>query len=819
MMSKNSSFKGQIAYCLEGLHRRLWSCAMSALVFFFAFPVASAMIISNARQQMSYQAELFTPAMMELFVKKMIFRNYQSYAGPGSVPVVLVMALMAVVCAVSGFHWLFMSKETDFYHSLPIRRERLFGTVTIDSILITAIPYGVMSLISAFIMMAATGRKYVLWIAFTGYLFHMTVFLFCYAVAVAAVMLTGQTVVCLLGTAVFYGIGPMIVGAVSMLFSGYFDSFYDGRSGVFEALRHSSPVLWAAMAGIGDMGSRIIGTAGGRFVGTAVWSLVWFAVLTALGLILYRKRPSEAAGHAIAFRWARPVIKVVLSASIGIFAGAFIHEIMVNTEAVDAWTVFAAACGVLLTALILEIIYHADFKKLFAGKRSLLLAAVITAAVLAFFRFDLAGYDRWLPAPDKVASAGICCDALEGDAWQYQTELVMEQNEVTGRHYVNTVMRGAGTFPDDYRARLADETVVSDPETVRVIAQQGIRDIKDPALLEAQGRPAAVAEPYTINSTAAGTAEYAAAEPENQTRLGQVLVSWRLTNGRTVYRQYLMNLSAVREELDSVHDDASWKQAMYPNLLLDPEELSEICYNLGGRCWQLTDSSQTARAKKILEAWKADMLELTAETQREEMPALCLQFRTKRFREIADIMMQEDPYAVETFNNFGYYPVYPSFKRTMALLKECGLPVEDTLQADKVFNLEIFDYRSWYGGEQDYTGTKNQGSVLIEDPEEIREILEAAQECDLVCGNSYGSRYSGLEIQARYPAGTFMVEGAVPAGGTASSPEYTREVRYGMTSQYDTRILYFHPDRIPQSVREKFGITDEDIRMESYRNY
>ncbi len=804
MMSRNSSFKEQIAYCLEGLRRRLWSCALSVLVFFFAFPVAAAVMISGAREQLRYQADMLTPDLMNLYLQRSIFRSYRLYAGPGSLLLVLLMALMAVVCAVSGYRWLFASKETDFYHSLPVRREKLFATVTIDSFLITAIPYGVMSLISAVIIMAASGRKYALWIAFTGFRFNMTAFLFCYAVAVVAVMLTGQMLVCLLGTAVFYGIGPMIVGAGYLLMHGYFASFYEDTQKTEALLQHSSPVLWAAVSGRAGTGA----------VRCAVWSLVWFAVFTAIGLILYRKRPSEAAGRAIAFPVAEPVIKVVLSSTAGIFTGAFIHRLMANTGAADAWTVFAAACGVLLTAMILEIIYHSDFKKLFAGKKAILLAAVITAAVLAVFRFDLTGYDRWIPAADKVASVGIFSDALESDTWQYQSELVMQQDELTGRRYVNTLLKGTDDgLGMDYRQRLANETDLPDLDAVRAIAERGVLDIKDPKILD--GRI------YGMYTEKAG-----GADPGQ--RIGQVLFSWRLKNGRTVYRQYMMNLTAVRDELDAVHDAETWKKTMYPMLTLDPEELSGINYNLGGRCYHLTKKGETdaapAGAKEILLAWQADMMELTADTQRQEMPVVCLQFKTKKFQEMVDIMREEDPYAVETFNNSGYYPVYPSFGRTVSLLEKYGLPLEDTLRADRAVNLEICDYRSSYGGKPDYSGTKNLGTVLIEDKEEMRKILEAAVPQDLVCGNCYGSRYSGLEIQVHYPAGTFSVGDPAASeyalNGDAASPRpYATRENYAGTSPYDTRILCFRPDSIPESVMERFGITEEDIQAESYRSY
>ncbi len=779
MTSKNSSFKELTAYCMEGLRRRLWSCALSALVFFFAYPVAAAVIISNTRKQMQYR--VLPAELLDQYIKRGIFSSYRNMVSPGSIIPVLVLTLMAIVLAVSGFSWLFSAKETDYYHSLPARREKLFAAVTADSILIAAVPYALMSAVSGLIIFMATGRKRALWISFTGFVYNMAMFLLCYTIAVAAVMLTGHKLVSILGVCAFYATGPLIVGGVHMLYTNYFKSYFDGTSIFVKVLRHTSPVLWAM-----DIGGAA------SHVSNAVWALVWSVILTWLSIFLYRKRPSEAAGRAIAFRWAEPVIKVILSSAVGIFAGVFIHSLMQNTQGADAWTVFGAACGVLLTACVLEIIYHADFKKLFSGRRSLLLSALIVLAVFCIFRFDIFGYDRWLPAEGKVASAGLYCDELEMDSWQYQRVITLEQNELDGRYYVETAMADA-----DGRGmmqRLADETDLPDMGTARTIAAQGIHDLK-----------------YS------GTAgEYAAPTAENtdtgeeQDHFGSVLISWRLKNGRTKYREYYMDLTAVRDELDSIHDCDAWRTVMYPALSMKAEDLAGINYNTAGRFYHLPKAG-----KEVLEAWQEDMRGLRADTQRDEMPLICLQFKTAQFQAMADIIREQDPYMLDTFNNAGYYPVYPSFAKTLAQLEKCGLSTDDLLHKEEAVSAEIWDYRSFFGGEPDYTGQKNMGSVLIEDKDELEQILEAAVPTDLVCGNGYGSCYTGIEISVCYPAGTFLT-GEDPGGiSPAKASGYYSDTAMAGRGYQDTCTVRFPSDDVPQFIRDRLGITDEDIRLES----
>ena len=78
------------------------------------------------------------------------------------------------------------------------------------------------------------------------------------------------------------------------------------------------------------------------------------ALLFGLGMFLYRKRPSEAAGRAMAFKVSEPVIRFLLVVPITLFSGMIFRSILND----DIWTVFGLLCGLLITSCLIEIIYH-----------------------------------------------------------------------------------------------------------------------------------------------------------------------------------------------------------------------------------------------------------------------------------------------------------------------------------------------------------------------------------------------------------------------------------------------------------------------------
>ena len=125
--------------------------------------------------------------------------------------------------------------------------------------------------------------------------------------------------------------------------------------------------------------------------------------VTALSLELYRLRPSEAAGKAMAFSKSKAPIRILLVLLGGMAGGWFFWTLQSQVK----WGLFGTAAGILLVHCMVEIIYHFDFKKLFSHKMQL--ALCLGAGMLFFcsFRYDWYGYDSYVPSQEEIASASV----------------------------------------------------------------------------------------------------------------------------------------------------------------------------------------------------------------------------------------------------------------------------------------------------------------------------------------------------------------------------------------------------------------------------
>ena len=138
--------------------------------------------------------------------------------------------------------------------------------------------------------------------------------------------MTGNTIVNVLGSAVFFLWGPGTVMLLIGYFSGYYITFYQDGNRFVELLQKSSPAPWyiGAVSEPEKAGSM------------ALWAVAVTVLLIALCVFLYKKRPSEAAGRAMAFR-KKPAGYQVAPCSAGLHSPVLIFREMMGS---DGWSIF-----------------------------------------------------------------------------------------------------------------------------------------------------------------------------------------------------------------------------------------------------------------------------------------------------------------------------------------------------------------------------------------------------------------------------------------------------------------------------------------------
>lgn len=783
MTSKNLFFN----LMKENTKQRLWTVALISLIFFFTFPVQTALLISSYLSQDRIDAVWEREAQGVEVIKQQLQERYLSWTAIDNGMLVFLLIVFAVVCGISGFAYLHSRKKTDFYHAIPVKRERLFTAVYLNGVLYTAVPYLISLLISSLMIQVKAGQIFPWGEVLKTYCIHMSFFLLMYTVVIAAALMTGNTIVNVLGTAVFFLWGPGTVMLLIGYFSSYYITFYQDGNRFVELLQKSSPAAWyiGAVSEPEKAGSM------------ALWAVAITVLLIALCVFLYKKRPSEAAGRAMAFRKSQPVIKLLLVVPIALTGSLIFREMMGS----DGWSIFGLVCGLVISYAIIEIIYNFDFRRLFAHKKQFALCTVCSLAILAFFRFDLSGFDSYVPSESKMEAAGIYCRRMDADFLEdYLSELELNSDS-RGYDYVSWKSKSAG--------ELVKEMKLADVTSVIEIGKRGVTDAE-----QAKKR----------NHGILRSGRYYYRDSSDET-IDEVVVAYHLKSGKTVLRRYNMNLSAVSGALDKIYDSEEYKTEVYPILSYQASDVAGINYEEYGDFSHVNLKNDEMKAR-ILEAYQKELRGLTAETRREESPIAAIQFKTGEMQEMIDTL-REKKRDFSVFNRKFYYPIYPSFTETISLLKECGVDVGEFLTADKVDKIVMEYYRSEEdveeipSAEMEGVYSKERGSwkVTVTDKNEIRQILDSSLSDSLNCTNYLNNTFTGVNLTAYVSVKRGQTEDEFDAAAMPETvqtesidgrEQETEYVRYGLRFDYD---------KIPDFVKETFKLTEENMKNDVMWGY
>lgn len=671
MTSRNLFFKLQ----KEDLKRRIWAIALTALVFFVSLPLCYAIRLGD------YAADS-KPGTAEIY----------EFAINHSVFLMLVTAAAAVICGLSGFFYLHSRKKVDLYHSIPVRRELLFAVRYADGLAIYVLPYIVNLVISLGLLKAnglLSGRisDAMLMAAGINLLFYCLI----YTIVIIAVMLTGNLAVSILGTAVFFVYGPMLVLLKELYFMSFFATFYlDNR--IFSKMTFLSPfvVYYETMNDVlsGDAGS---GRAGVLRAAAAL------AILFAVAVILYRKRPSEAAGKAMVFEKSRLWIKFLISVPVSLGGGIFFKEITDSRS--WGWYVFGVVFTLFIVYMIIETIFYFDIRSVFTRKKHFAICAAAVAAILSIFRFDIFNYDSYIPKESSVESMSITVDGLDENI-QYTIY----------RHYLgNGYYSNGGEYELEYME-------LADFKAAYELAGLGVEYVKQNDVMK---------NGFVSNYT------YAAGSVSDE-RLYSFDVKFRLKNGNEVYRKYSVKEEDGAALLEEIYGDEAFKKVHYPIYQYKAADIRKItCRN------QIEDkelSLSLVEKKEFLRVY------------REELTSLSLKEATGSFP-VASVMFEIYDEKLD-FNIGGDYYIYPQFEKTMAFLESHGFDAEK--EKGTVTELTIFNnhnmqetvYSSVKYNSSSIENGKSAGSAVYTDEDQIEAIMSC-----LVPSEYYWNNASFFDIE------------------------------------------------------------------------
>ncbi len=320
----------------------------------------------------------------------------------------IVSALVfGILFAMAAFSYLTNPRATNGMHALGARRETLFVTHYLAGLASQLAPQLLAVLLTEAVL-AAHGQFNARLLALMC-LGLMLPTLFFYSFGAFCMIFTGQ----ILAAPVFYGALNVLVVGVEGLVKVFAGNFLYGWTEISElTLDAFSPLVRMLMRVHSENRAAfnappIMGIAG---VG---WLWFYAAVglaFAALGLLVYRRRHSEATGSIVAIGWARPIFRYGVSFCAALALGQLLYYLFFGQYRASGdyslpGTLACMAAAGLIGYFAAEMLLRKSFRVWKQGWKG---AAAVAAALVALglvLSFDLAGYEKFVPDPARIQNA------------------------------------------------------------------------------------------------------------------------------------------------------------------------------------------------------------------------------------------------------------------------------------------------------------------------------------------------------------------------------------------------------------------------------
>lgn len=499
----------------------MWLTVLQAVAFALSVPLFVLMNMAVALEdQKTAWVDADAKVMLEVLSASMGLDRY---------PDVLLALIFGVIAALGAFCYVHSREKLDFYHSLPLRRNRFFLVRSMAVVETYAGTYA-LALVCGLLIGGLYHAFSVTVLIETAVTFVRNLLFFCcsYAGTLVAVMLTGKLLTTLCALAVFFGYLPLLLIVVI----GYFvDSFLTTcvntewlwMSNQFQTLKFTSP--WAFCMTWGN--GREAGAVGvtGRWPSiTGICQLVAItALLFCLALVLYRYRKSETAGSALAFVRLESIIKILIAVPVALVGAILIHSMIPSV----LWELAAILVSGTLVCFLMEFIYRWDIHQILMHKWHIAVSVGMALLIFFGFRYDVLGYNTFLPAQDEVASMAV---RSLFTAWSYPVQEKANRNDEQ--------------FALDY---LENANV----DLLYPLAENGVENQRSK-----QKNP----EDYLDDTV-------------------WVDVKYTLKNGNEIYRSYEVAYDIYSQCMEELLKDTEYRRRMYPILTWDADEVVGISGN------------------------------------------------------------------------------------------------------------------------------------------------------------------------------------------------------------------------------------------------
>lgn len=650
-----------------------WIPAFLTLGFLLAFPVVSLLMIGN------WRGSGYTSEQMEFLYENLWKDGFLLTGG-------FVAVAAAVLNGINGFIYLYSKRQTDFYHSLPVKRSRMFWNRIYTGLVYYLVPYMIMVFL-AICIGAARGffSLKLMGEALALFGIHLIIYLLIYFSVVLILCITGNLLMGIFCMGMLYCYGP----GLSLLLGGYRYGFYETyyiekNYGLIRFLRE-----YISPAGLINQFAEAYQKGEGMRLFMVL--LVLTVLLTYLSYVAYLKRPSESAGSPMVYRGAAFIVKIMVVIPCGLGAGYFFYLIPISSMK-TFWWIFGLILGTVLSHGFMETAYQMDFHCFFKKKIQLLAAGLIVAACAMVYETDLFHYDSYVPPKEKLASVSVD---------------------------MNMFSNNMGTYIKEVEDGIYQVGMESADWDLREYSVSGKKEIGD----KTYNAFCSIAEKQKERGKKYEKGDHIV-EGTNSDIVFKTGVMYKLKSGKKIYRNYRINAIESQELIQCLYEEENLKDNVLDMLDLGTEYLDEMYFSAADGRGYMIFQEQKEKWAELLEALKKDIEDAGAESFT-GIPCCSIQltYSLPGVMSVSTLVPGEEnrkEYAYSTIN------VLPEYTHTLSVLEETGYPI--TLDDIKIKKATV----QYYGKEKEKT-------AVYEKAEELQKLKDATVPA--------GGFYSWLECE------------------------------------------------------------------------
>lgn len=389
---------------------------------------------------------------------------------------------------------------------------------------------------------------------------------------------------------------------------------------------------------------------------------VYLVALTALAFYTYLKRTSESAGKTIAFPKLKPVLKVVITV-LAVCTGSLVFKVIVY-DTQQLWQIVGFLLTLFLCHVLIQTIFEQDVKAVKKGLLSTFVSAVLGAMVFAGFYIGGGIYDKSEINYNNLAYAAIVPESFLGENYDAGFYDVEQKMYLSNREYVFEHMQ------------------LTDKQLVEEFTKDCLKGIND-----------------------------------KDNYITDVCIKYTMKNNKERYRQFEVSGEMVSKYMKRFLASEEFRKGTNYSYGINPEQVAEVQYERNKNDYIVMEVLDIPKEElpDLIRTYQEEYLNATVEELNDGTPVIAFCPCVKK--------TLQDEYDNQTI---GKLYVYPSFTKTLDILKNGGVDVESYQQ-------ELHDTVRKITVTQDYIGADEidfdtidsaYTSVSYQKPEQISKLLE-----------------------------------------------------------------------------------------------